>query len=141
MVSPTESVHLRPRMNRRLRVPAALLALLALSANFADGAGASPCPPDMESHASTVAPDAEDAAAHAHHAPAPETGEPPAPRSDAPACPQGMAGTGNTCISASLPVLTATVAPGRLDRTPTLAFLDDTRDRLVVVGHFRPPQA
>jgi hypothetical protein len=130
-------------MKRSFRVPAALLALLALSANFADGAGASPCPPDMESHAAAVTPDAEYAAAHAHHAAAPEpdAGQPPAPHSDAPACPQGMAGTGSTCISASLPVPAATVAPARLDRTPSLSFLDDTRDRLVVAGHFRPPQA
>jgi hypothetical protein len=130
-------------MNRSFRVPAALLALLALSANFADGAGASPCPPDMESHAAAVARDAQNAAPHAHHAMAHESdaGEPPAPHSDAPACPQGMAGTGSTCISASLPEPAATVAPARLDRTPPLSFLDDTRDRLVVAGHFRPPQA
>lgn len=123
-------------MNRRSRLPAALLALFALLAYMGESVAAA-CPPAAETHASAEAA----ADAHAHHAPAgaPESPEPP--RDEAPPCPLGMSGTGSTCVAPPLPAAASLDGAAALDRASVLAHLDDTRDRLLVAPHFRPPRA
>jgi hypothetical protein len=105
------------------------MALFALFAYVGESAAAL-CPPEMETHAA--------ADAHAHDLPA---GSPDAPRTDAPPCPLGMSGAGSTCVAAPLPSAATTAGAPALDGTPALAFPDDTRDRLLVAAHFRPPRA
>jgi hypothetical protein len=120
-------------MNRRTRRPAARLALFALFAYVGESAAAA-CPPAVETHASAQ----HEADAHAHHAP---TDAPDGPRTDAAPCPLGMGGAGSTCVAAPLPAAASAPGAPALDRTPALATADDTRDRLLVAPHFRPPRA
>jgi hypothetical protein len=124
-------------MNRRTRLPAALLALFSLFAYVGESVAAV-CAPPVETHAS-----AESAAdAHAHHAPVDAPESPDVPDTDqARPCPLGMSGAGSTCVAAPLPAAGSAGGTPALDRTPVLALHDETRDRLLVAPHFRPPRA
>ncbi|MBA2670054.1 MAG: hypothetical protein H0U67_06780 [Gemmatimonadetes bacterium] len=129
-------------MNRRIRSLAALLALFALSAYFGESVWASVCPPGMDTHA-VLGDGTPDEGTHAgmNHGPVQSTGDSESPRSDAPVCPFGMTGAGSSCVAASLPAPTTTLA----DPVPGFAvprfFLDGTHDRLLTAQHFRPPRA
>jgi hypothetical protein len=129
-------------MSRRLRFLAALLALFAFSAYFAEGVWASLCLPGSETHTSMVV-GASDHGAHAgmNHAPGESSDDPGSPRSDAPPCPLGIAGAGSSCVAVSLPAAVTTVAQVAPGYAGAPLFLDSTHDLLVVASHFRPPRA
>jgi hypothetical protein len=133
-------------MNPRFRFLAALLALFAFSAYFAEGVWAAMCPPGMEAGSHAAAEIAESAAhggAHAgmHHAPAPSSDESEPSPSDSAPCPLGMPGAGGSCVAVSLPALTAVMQSGPVVHAPVIGLLDSTHDRLLVAAHFRPPRA
>jgi hypothetical protein len=129
-------------MNRRTRVLAALLALFAFSAYFGESVWASVCPPGMETQVASGAA-ALDEGSHAgmHHGPTPSTEDPDHPRSDAPVCPSGTMSAGSSCVAASLPVVTVTLADPALGYAVPPVFLNGTHDRLLIALHFRPPRA
>jgi hypothetical protein len=130
-------------MNPRFRTLAALLALFAFSAYFAEGVWATLCLPGAETHAS-MATDAAHHGSHAgghHDAPAQSSGAPDSPRSDAPSCPLGMTGAGSSCVAVSLPASTSTMAHAAPEHAEVPLFLDSTHDRLLVAPLFRPPRA
>ena len=121
------------RMNRRLRLAGALVALLALSAYFAEGVWASVCMPGMDDAAAEHAPDAHAGMNH---------GAPSSP-DDAPApdCPLGMTGMGSSCVAVSLPASVDAPAPPVESSSAALTSADDVHDSLLTAGHFRPPRA
>jgi hypothetical protein len=124
-------------MRSRFRTLAALLALLAFSAYFAEGVWTSLCLPGAETHVHMAI----DAAHHGSHAPAQDSGDPDPSRSDAPSCPLGMTGMGSSCVVASLPASTSTIAQAAPEHAEIPLFLDSTHDRLLVASLFRPPRA
>jgi hypothetical protein len=120
-------------MTRRTRLPAALLALFALLTFPVEGAATPPCTVESTTEVAADGPSDD----HGRHAPASDDRAPiPA---DAP-CPMGMT-SGGTCIAPSAPTESPTSAAEPLDSTPVPAAPDDTRDRLLIAPHFRPPQA
>jgi hypothetical protein len=129
-------------MNRRIRFLAALLALFAFSAYFGESVWASVCPPGMETQGAPGAA-ASDEGSHAgmYHGPLPSTEDPEHPRSDAPVCPSGIMSAGSSCVAASLPAVTVTLADPALGYAVPPFFLDGTHDRLLIALHFRPPRA
>jgi pimeloyl-ACP methyl ester carboxylesterase len=129
-------------MRSRFRTLAALLALFAFSAYFAEGVWASLCLPGAETQVH-MAMDATHHGSHAagHHAPAQDSGDPDPSRSDAPSCPLGMTGMGSSCVVASLPASTSTIAQAAPEHAEIPLFLDSTHDRLLVASLFRPPRA
>jgi hypothetical protein len=124
-------------MNRRLRVAGALLALIALSAYFAESVVAVACLPGMD-HDALVLEGAAHGSMH-HDAPA-NTGPADDSRGDAPRCPLGMAG-GGSCVALILPVAVSVDRPGAADPETALPLIEDTHDLLLVAAHFRPPRA
>jgi hypothetical protein len=129
-------------MRGRLRFLAALLALFAFSAYFAEGVWASLCLPGAESHAMIADNPAEHgSSAGSHHAPAQTSGESESAGSDAPPCPLGMTGAGSTCVAVSLPAVTNPMAPALPAHSVVHLILDSTHDLLLVASHFRPPRA
>jgi hypothetical protein len=130
-------------MNRRIRVLAALLALFAFSAYFGESVWAALCPPGMDAHAAHAGEVADAADAHAgmHHAPPAPEADPGSTRSDAPACPLGMAGAGGSCVGVSLPARTDVLVPAPAEHATASIPLDDSHDLLLVAAHFRPPRA
>jgi hypothetical protein len=129
-------------MRGRLRFLAALLALFAFSAYFAEGVWASLCLPGAESHAMIADNPAEHgSSAGSHHAPAQTSGESESAGSDAPPCPLGMTGAGSSCVAVSLPAVVDTMAPALPAHSVVHLLLDSTHDLLLVASHFRPPRA
>lgn len=134
-------------MNRRLRLLAALLALFAFSAYFAEGVYASLCPPGMDSQSAAAGMTSEHGSQHGHHGAlhhsAPSPSDDPGPAgSDAPACPLGMAGAGgSSCVSVSLPAAAGAMSLTAPIPSAAAVHLDTTHDRLLVAAHFRPPRA
>jgi hypothetical protein len=128
-------------MNQRTRVLAALLALFAFSAYFGESVWASVCPPGMET-GGAPAPTTSDEGSHAgmHHGLAPSAGDPDHP-GNVPVCPSGMASAGSSCVAASLPAITTTLADPAPEYAVPGFFLDGTHDRLLIALHFRPPRA
>jgi hypothetical protein len=130
-------------MRSRFRTLAALLALFAFSAYFAEGVWASLCLPGAETHVHMTT-DADHHGSHAgghHHAPVQSSGDSDSPRPDAPSCPLGMTGMGSSCVVASLPASTSTIAQAAPEHAEIPLFLDSTHDRLLVASLFRPPRA
>lgn len=131
-------------MNGHFRVVAALLALVALSAHFAESVLiASACPPGMEGGGASTGQVAE-SGAHAGmkmHGSGRSPDSPEPSRSDAPPCPHGMAGAGPSCVSATLPgmVVALRPIPGGEEASPIVP--EETHGRLLVALHFRPPRA
>jgi hypothetical protein len=128
-------------MQRSLRLPAALLALAALTAGMVEGAAAECVPSGDMTQAATAH------HAHAHQAADPATGADPerpghhAPeRGEAPACPTGMSGAGGAC---GLVLLAgAAPAPAAADAALylTVPALAEADGRLAPSGPFRPPR-
>jgi len=129
-------------MMRSLRVPAALLALIALSLTFAESAVASLCSPGAEmGHA----------AASGHHGAAPHAAmhhaaEQPAEPSDeslpaTPECPLGMAGAGGACVIVLLPAGAPGAEGAPAISGSVLPAAADSPVHLSVTAHFRPPRA
>jgi hypothetical protein len=131
-------------MNRRLRILAALFALFALTAYFAESVAASWCMPSMQSAHSEASADSQaDPHGGLHHGHTP--GEPSegshCPHSEAPVCPVGMMGAGASCVAALLPATAETMRlAGPTYETSPLGS-NQTHDRLLVTAHFRPPRA
>lgn len=130
-------------MNRRIRVLAALLALFALSAYFAESVVAASCLPGSGSGHERIVGDGADLAAHGgmHHAPVAPSEGTPDPRPEAPACPLGMTGAGSSCVAASLPGAADAVRPLTATVRSVPLLSDQSRDRLLVSAHFRPPRS
>jgi hypothetical protein len=128
-------------MRGRLRTLAALLALFALSAYFAESVMASWCMPGAETSASA---DGSAPGAHAgmHHG-VPQGGSPEAeyPDSEAPPCPFGMTGAGASCVAAPLPATSEPVRAVPIAQASLLLLLVQSPDLLLVTAHFRPPRA
>jgi hypothetical protein len=129
-------------MIRRLRVPAALLALTALSLTLAESAVASLCPPGAEmGHAMASEHHGAHPPAAMHHA----SEEPAVPAGGShpatPECPLGMAGAGGPCVILLLPAC-APVAEGLPAASgAVLPAAADSPVYLSVTSHFRPPRA
>jgi hypothetical protein len=136
-------------MNPRFRLLAALLALFAFSAYFAEGVWAAMCPPGTEAGSHAVAQVADAAApggAHAGHAgmhptPAPDSEKSESSLPYSAPCPLGMPGAGGSCVAVSLPALAGEMQPAPVIHAPVVALLDTTHDQLLVAAHFRPPRA
>jgi hypothetical protein len=125
-------------MNRRLRLVGALVALLALSAYFAEGVWASVCMPGMEgTSAEHAQADAHAAMGHTGHASAGDSRS----DSDGPDCPLGMTGMGSSCVALSLPALIESSVPAAETAAAAQAFAGNLHDSLLTAGHFRPPRA
>lgn len=130
-------------MNGRLRTLAALLALFALSAYFAESVMASWCAP-ADAVPAAVSGDGADADSHggAHHhgssesAPGTEHSE-----SHSSSCPFGMMGGGASCVSASLPAAGEIARPAPAIQVALLPLSDQSPGLLLVTAHFRPPRA
>jgi hypothetical protein len=129
-------------MSSRIRVFAALLALLSFSLSFAEGVAASLCPPGMEA-GGMAAVETGRSAGHPgmHHATAPGPDDSDPSGSDAPQCPLGMGAPGSTCVSVSFPAAAAGIQPTAGSDEAALLFCEGTHDRLLVQAHFRPPRA
>jgi hypothetical protein len=130
-------------MNGRLRTVTALLALLALSAYFAESVAAAWCMPMTASVAIGVDGPDDTARVDAHR-----HGEPESSRErgldDTPAssCPPGMLGGGGpSCVAASLPLAPEAIRTAPETAGPTIARMDRTPGLLLVAPHFRPPRA
>jgi hypothetical protein len=129
-------------MKLRIRI-GGLVALLALTAYFAEGVWASACPPapamagveeivegDADEHTCPMVLD------HASS----ETGSPEQSRSDSPVCPLGPIGASGSCVAVSLPATTATIAlPFPAGALLTLSP-DRSRDLLLATALFHPPR-
>jgi hypothetical protein len=126
-------------MHRRLRLVGALVALMALSAYFAEGVWASMCMPgtDVET-AAHGAMDGHAGMSHAAHAPADDSSR---PDTEAPDCPLGMAGMGSSCVVVSLPASVESPVPAVVTAAVAHAFADSLHDSLLTAAHFRPPRA
>jgi hypothetical protein len=128
-------------MSGRLRTLAALLALFALSAYFAESVMASWCMPGAETSAPA---EAAAPAGHAgmHHG-GTEGDAPGSEHSDSemPPCPSGMTGAGASCVAASLPATSEPARAAPTSRASLLLALVQSPDLLLVSAHFRPPRA
>jgi hypothetical protein len=132
-------------MNPRFRFFGALLALLALTAYFAEGLWASMCPPEMPMPAAgevvereAAPPDCPMEVTRPSSNPT-ESSEPPG--SHVPACPLGPLGVSGTCVAASLPATVTQLAPF-LSGDAQLSFPPDTaRELLLAAAFFHPPKA
>jgi hypothetical protein len=123
-------------MNRRFRFLAALLALVAFSAYFAEGVLAGVCPPESSQHAELTA--------HAAHGPAGESHGPgaheaPAEGSHQSHCPFGMGGM--TCVAASLPGNVNVVEPPPSGAEGAFVPQQVTIALLLVRPLYHPPRA
>lgn len=126
-------------MNRRLRLVGALVALMALSAYFAEGVWASMCMPGMDGEAPAhAAMDAHTGMSHAAHAPADDSSR---PDTEAPDCPLGMAGMGSSCVVVLLPAPVESPVPSVETAAAGQSFADSLHDSLLAAAHFRPPRA
>jgi hypothetical protein len=134
-------------MKSRFRFAGALVALLALSAYFAEGVWAAMCSPEMRyaSIESVTSYDTahEDCAAKVAGAPTePELPEPGEPHgSQAPKCPLGPLGVGGSCVAASLPTAAIRIAPTLPDGAQLSLSPDRARDLLLAAALFHPPRA
>jgi hypothetical protein len=127
-------------MRFRFRFLAALFALVALSAYFAEGVWASMCPPETLS-AGAEAPMEQDT----NGCPLGISDAPADPseqsRSDAPVCPLGPLGVGGSCVAASLPATTAQIPPSLPEGSLLSPSPDSARDLLLALAVFHPPRA
>ena len=122
-------------MNRRIRFAGAVIALVALSAYFAESVRASMCLPGMDmGMAGEVAADAH---ANMEHGPADDS---QAPSSESPQCPLGMAGAGSTCVVLLMPAMTATSLPALEADVAGAVFVDGAHDLVISATQFRPPR-
>jgi hypothetical protein len=131
-------------MKGPIRFLAALLALVAFSAYLAQNAVASMCLPGTSgghSAAEAVHADGHGAAHHGHGGASDGSEGSQDSQPGSPICPMGMAGSGGSCVSASLPLAASTQRPLDVADAPPVLFLDHTHDRLLVTAQFRPPRA
>lgn len=128
-------------MRKPLRVAAALLALIALSAYFAESVMAAWCLPGVETAASAeaVAPAGHTAM---HHGGTPvDAPEPQHSGSGVPACPFGMTGSGTSCVAVPLPAVREGVRAAPATESTLLPVAVRSPAMLLVTSHFRPPRA
>ncbi|HEV2131047.1 MAG TPA: hypothetical protein VGR27_08090 [Longimicrobiaceae bacterium] len=130
-------------MQSRFRLFAALLALLAFSAYFAEGVWASMCPPGMEAGMNMMA--QMDGASGSdmggmHHASPSAPDDSGTSRSGTPPCPFAVAGVGS-CVAASLPATGTSVQPLLAATSVVTLSPDAGRDLLLVTTLFHPPRA
>jgi hypothetical protein len=128
-------------MKARFRVLAALLALFALSAYYAESVMASWCLTGAEPSV-LVESDARFAHGGMHHG-GPRSDSPGSKPSDSevPPCPFGMTGAGATCVAVPLPASTEAVRAAPITQASLPFLLVQSPDLLLVGGHFRPPRA
>lgn len=122
-------------MKPRFRILAALLALLAFSASFAEQVWAGACAPVAEAgaHHTSPAPDA-DGAHHGAQSPA-APGEPRAPDD----CPLRAVAPGCALLLLPAPVRVP-AAPADAPRVVAVPYTDPSREILLATAFFRPPQ-
>lgn len=128
-------------MHRRFRFLAALLALVAFSAYFAEGVLAAFCAPESSVHAEVVMDSADGpyhGSSHGSHEPAAH--EAPAEGSHQSHCPFGMGG-GMTCVAASLPGNATVVAPPPSSPEGTYVPQQVTVALLLANSLYHPPRA
>jgi hypothetical protein len=123
-------------MRGPFRTVAALLALFALSAYFAESVMASWCMSGAETSATEAM--ASDGHAGMHHGDGPGSDR---PGSRAPDCPDGMAGAGTSCVAAPLPGTGETVRTAPISQASLLRVHVQSPDLLLISAHFRPPRA
>lgn len=121
-------------MNRRIRFLGAILALVALSAYFAESVRAWLCLPGMDMNTTVEA--YSDGHAGMNHTPAQDS-EPTRGVQD---CPLGMAGMGSSCTLVLLPPVTTTLRAAHVAEIGGSVFVDGLHDRLVATAQFRPPR-
>lgn len=121
-------------MSRRFRFVAALMALVAFSAYFAEGVLAIFCVPDSPHHAEMSI----DHAGGETHAPA--THEAPAEGSHKSQCPLSMGG-GMTCAPVSMPAAAAAIVP--MPPSSESAFVPAELNIQLLLTHslYHPPRA
>jgi hypothetical protein len=124
-------------MNGRFRFLAALLALVAFSAYFAEGVLAAFCAPESPQHAEVAMDTSHASAGHLHGAPAPEA---PAEGPHQSQCPFGMGG-GMTCVAASLPGTATAVQPSPASVEGTFIPQQVSIALLLVHSLYHPPRA
>jgi hypothetical protein len=126
-------------MNARFRLVAALLALVAFSAYFAEGVLVAFCAPESSGHAE-MAMDAPHVLHGESHGAAGH--EMPAEGANAPHCPVGMGGGGGTtCVAASLPGLVIAVEPSLAGSEGQFMPQQLTLALLLVRALYHPPRA
>lgn len=129
-------------MNRRTRLPGALLALTAFTAYIAESATVRLCTSDPQQHELAVVDHDPTGSDHSGHtAGAAHTGAPESsgtPTSHEPHCPLGMAG-GTSCVAISMPAVSdaVTAAPASYE-APFIAS-QVGHDLMVVRALYRPP--
>lgn len=132
-------------MKLRLRYFGAVLALVALTAYFAEGLWASMCPPEMPMAG------VEEVVGEEEPQPAcpmemglasSDTSEPvEQPGPQAPTCPLGPLGVSGSCVAASLPATTTQMAPSLPEDAQLSLPPDSARDLLLATPFFHPPKA
>jgi hypothetical protein len=141
-------------MKLRIRRFGALMALVALTAFFAEGVWAAACPPEMQlaGVAHVAEHDGADhlrlrladpaVSAHAHGHGDADTGDAERSRSDRPTCPLGPLGANGSCVvAASLPATTTQMAPSFPGEALLSASPEAARDLLLATALFHPPRA
>lgn len=121
-------------MSRRFRFVAALMALVAFSAYFAEGVLAIFCVPDSPHH-TEVSMDHAGGEAHA-----PATHDAPTEESHMPQCPFSMGG-GMTCAPVSMPAAAAAIVPR--PASSESAFVPAELNIQLLLAHslYHPPRA
>ncbi len=130
-------------MRSRFRLFAALLALLAFSAYFAEGVWASMCLPGTDAAMNMMAQvdDASGSEMGGMHHPSPSVPDDSgSSRSDAPPCPFAVAGVGS-CVTASLPATGTSVQPLLAAASLVTLSPDAGLDLFLVTTLFHPPRA
>jgi hypothetical protein len=124
-------------MIRRFRFLAALLALVAFSAYFAEGVVAAACAPGSPQHAEIATDTPHGTAGHSHGAPAHEA---PAESPHQSQCPFGMGGS-MTCVAAPLPGTAIAVQPSPASNEGTFIPQQVSIALLLVHPLYQPPRA
>jgi hypothetical protein len=126
-------------MNRRFRIVAALFALVAFSAYYAEGVLAVFCVSDSSHHAEMTI---SHAAGEAHTATSHESAshEAPAEGSHKPHCPLSMDG-GMTCAPVSVPAVAAAVVPTPASTERALTAAEFNIQLLLSHSLYHPPRA
>jgi hypothetical protein len=120
-------------MNRRIRLLAALLALIGFTAYFAESLVAMSCIAEAPAGETSAAAASYDGVHHAPHAPA-------EPDADVPHCPLGMAGGSSCLVPATLPVAASAARVPGPEAEPSVAAIADAAHSLFVRTLFHPPR-